>query len=102
MSDERKQQIRVRYDGEARTLYLHVAVGDHNTTVEVEPLCIYADVDEDGNLLGLEALNLQELHQLDGLVLSSEDSEIWAACVKAITPILQAGIRAIAAKRESA
>ena len=51
--------MRIEYDREAKAVYLHMAEGVHARTVEVEPLKVYVDVDDEGRTLGIEFLSLK-------------------------------------------
>lgn len=51
--------MRIAYDREANAVYVDVAEGEHDRTVEVEPMSIYVDVDAEGRTLGVEFLSFR-------------------------------------------
>lgn len=55
--------MRIEYDREAKAVYVPVAEGVHDRTVEVLPLKIYVDVDAEDYVLGIEFLSMEAFEQ---------------------------------------
>ena len=58
--------IRFRHDPTTGALYFRLREGEIAETLELPTPGAYVDIDEDGNIMGLEFLNLQEfLYSID-------------------------------------
>ncbi len=55
--------MQIEYDREAKAVYVALAEGVHDHTVEVQPLKVYVDVDAEGRTLGIEFLSLNAFEQ---------------------------------------
>jgi uncharacterized protein YuzE len=75
--------MRFKYDPISRAGYIRLRAGRYEESVEIAPGC-YLDIDEEGTVLGLEFLSLEELTEFmkraDGIELPEriEDPETFS------------------------
>jgi len=75
----KKQSLTFKYDKVAEALYLKVGSGKVAKTEETSP-CFFVDYDKNGNIIGIEMLNVEKSANPDKLILNLKN--LSKSCAK--------------------